>query len=500
MIKIEEFNETYVRVISNEWGEEQHISESFTFFVPGYRYIPSFRNGMWDGKIRLYDLRKKTIYKGLLSDLIKFLKTNDYEFQIDASLKNQTEISTEAVKKYIDDLELYARGDKLEIREYQYEAVDYALQHKRSLLLSPTASGKSMIIMSYIRWHIAKGRNVLIVVPTTMLVEQLYADFKDYSSKNGWNVEDNIGVLYSGKERVFEKPVVISTWQSIASMMKSDQKNFNILVERSDVAVWDEAHTYKANVVLSVMEKFVNTEYRLGTTGTIDDSKINGLTLVGLMGPIYKVTTTKQLMDDGHVVKLDINVIQLQYPDHLKKAYKRMTYVEEINFLVGYAPRNDFIAKLCTKIPGNVLVLFNFVDRHGAVLEELIRSKTDRPVFFIHGGVDTKAREEIRKLLDDHTNAIVVATASLMSTGVNIPSLDNVLFAIPSKATIRIRQSIGRSLRLKEGKAKAVLWDIADNLSWGKWENTTLRHLDARLTIYTKEQFDFTIKKLKIGE
>ena len=499
MIKILPYNETWVRIVADDWGVEQEIQDHFTFMAAGYKYMPSYRNGIWDGKIRLYDLRKKTIYKGLIEEVFKFLRARDYAFEIDLSLNIATGIGREQVVQFVDSLNLHARGEKLPVREYQYDAVQKAIEKKRNLLLSPTASGKSMIIMSIIRWHIQHGRKLLIVVPTTMLVEQLFSDFEDYSSANGFDVSGNMSTLYSGKERIFDKPVVISTWQSIASMMKSDPKNFQALVDRTEVAIWDEAHTYKANVVLGVMEKFINTEYRIGTTGTIDDSKINAMTLTGLMGPIYQVTTTAELMAAKQVSQLDIRVTLLEYSEQIRKAYKGMDYKEEINFLVGYEPRNKFIARLCSTIPGNVLVLFNFVERHGAVLEALIKAQTDRPVFFIHGKVDTDEREEIRKLLEEHNNAIVIATSSLMSTGVNIPSIENVVFAIPSKSTIRIRQSIGRGLRLKDGKLKCTLWDIADDLSYKSYKNTTLRHLDDRLEIYTKEQFDFKIKKLKIG-
>lgn len=501
MIKIIPGNETYVKILCDDWGVEQELSDHFTFMAPGYRYMPAFKNKIWDGKIRLFDSRKKIIYKGLIQEIIKFAKNRKYELEIDVSLKNALDIPTyEQTKGFVDKLNLQGKGEKLDIRDYQYEAIHQAISNERALLLSPTASGKSLIIMSVIRWHILNKRNIMIVVPTTMLVEQLFSDFEDYSSANGWSVEDNCSVLYSGKERVFDKPVVISTWQSLASMMKSDPKNFAAIVERTDAGIWDEAHTYKANIVLSVMEKFINTKYRLGTTGTIDDAKINALTLTGLMGPIYKVITTKELMDNGQVVQLDIKCTLLQYPEHIRKAYKGMTYQEEVAFLVAHEGRNKFISRLASTVKGNTLVLFNFVDKHGAVLEKMIRDMTDRKVYFIHGGVDVDERERIRNVLSTETDAIVVANSALMSTGVNIPSIRNIIFAIPSKSTIRIRQSIGRGLRLdnKNGKTSCTLFDISDDLSYKSFTNTSYKHLEARISIYEKEQFSWSLKKLNI--
>lgn len=498
MLKIVPFNETHVKFVCHDYGIEQELSEYFSFMVPGAKYAPKFKAGIWDGYVRLANLRNKTIYKGLIDEIFKFAKNRHHEIEIDPSLRNSNDFTYEQITEFVDLLKLQGKGRPIVVRKYQYEAVHKALSANRSLLISPTSSGKSMIIYSIIRWHIKMGRKIMIVVPSTMLVNQLFDDFEDYSTANGFIVDENISVLYSGKERIFDKPVVITTWQSVAAMLKNDTKKFQELVGRTEVGVWDEAHTQKSTVVLSVMEKFINTKYRVGTTGTIDDKKINTLTLVGLLGPVYKVISTKELMDAGQVVNLKINCIVLKYPEHICKAYKGMDYTEEIKFLVGYENRNRFIARLVSTIKGNTLVLQNFVEKHGAILVRYIEEITDRKVYFIHGGVDTDDREAIRKVLDTEKDVIIVATSSLMSTGVNIPSIENIVFAIPTKSSIRVRQSIGRGLRLKDGKTHCTLWDIADDLSYKKYTNTTMHHLEDRIGIYAKEQFSYDIKKLLI--
>jgi superfamily II DNA or RNA helicase len=294
-------------------------------------------------------------------------------------------------------------------------------------------------------------------------------------------------------------------WSGISEiqLINNDEDTYNLHVKDNhnyfaNGVMVSNCHTQKSGIASSVMERFILTKYRIGTTGTIDDAKINALVLQGLMGPIYKVISTKELMDNGQVSQLDINCTVLQYPEHIRKAYKGMTYQEEIAFLVAYEPRNRFIAKLASVVKGNTLVLFNFVDRHGAIIEKMIREITDRKVYFIHGGVDVEERERIRNILSTETDAIVVANSALMSTGVNIPSIRNIIFAIPSKSTIRIRQSIGRGLRLNKGKEKCVLYDIADDLSWKSFKNTTQNHLEDRISIYEKESFSWTLRKLTI--
>lgn len=502
MIRVEHYNETHMRVYIDDFGIEQELKDFFTFFAPGYKFHPKVKARIWDGKISLFDSRRKTMYKGLLGLLVKFCKNRSYEFTVDTRLDTRTNVSEEEVKKFVDSLNLSARGNKLEVREYQYQAIHKSIENKRNLLLSPTSSGKSLILYSKIRYHLDNfEQKVLVVVPTTMLVEQLYSDFEDYSSMNGWSVGDNIQTLYSGKEKLFSSNVMISTWQSLTAMMKNQPEEFADLLCKVDVALFDEAHTYKATAVLQTMEKFINTEWRTGTTGTIDSNKINELCLIGLMGPIYKVITTKQLMDAGQVTELKIKALMLTYPEHVRKEMKNMKYQDEVNFIISSDVRNKFITNLANACVGNTLILFNYVDRHGSVLNELIQDKvkgSGRSVHFIHGGTDVESREQIRLAVEKEESSIIIATASLFSTGVNIPSIENIIFAVPSKSTIRIRQSIGRGLRLKDGKSKCTLFDIVDDISYKTWKNTTLKHFAERVAIYDSEQFAWELVKVSL--
>jgi superfamily II DNA or RNA helicase len=116
----------------------------------------------------------------------------------------------------------------------------------------------------------------------------------------------------------------------------------------------------------------------------------------------------------------------------------------------------------------------------------------------VHGGVDGEDRETIRELLKTEQNAIVVASAGTFSTGVNIPSLRNIISASPSKSKIRTLQSIGRVLRKSADKNGATLYDIADDLTWKTKKNFTIMHFVARMAIYNEEKFDYKIYPVNI--
>jgi hypothetical protein len=76
-IVISKLNEVYTK-ITCEKHIAKELSEYFTFFVPGYQFVPAYRNRIWDGKIRLFDLRNNTIYRGLLYYAEEFCKERNY--------------------------------------------------------------------------------------------------------------------------------------------------------------------------------------------------------------------------------------------------------------------------------------------------------------------------------------------------------------------------------------------------------------------------------------
>jgi superfamily II DNA or RNA helicase len=390
-------------------------------------------------------------------------------------------------------LEPMGHGKPIEIRDYQVEAVTEAIRNERILLLSPTASGKSFIIYTTMRHHLEAGRKCIIIVPTTSLVEQLFADFEDYSSANGWKPSYHCQKLYSGFSKDFSKDVLITTWQSVYKQPKAWFNQF-------DVIFGDEAHQFKATSLTTVMGKLTHVKYRIGTTGTLDNKKVHKLVLEGIFGLTHRVTTTKELMDSGTLAKLNITCILLKYDDITRQGRKNNQYADEMDFIVSHEKRNNFICNLALKSEGNTLVLFQFVNKHGKILHKMISEKAHdkRKVFFVSGATETEDREAIRKITETESDAIIVASFGTFSTGINIPSLENVIFASPSKSKIRNLQSIGRGLRLKNGKTECNLYDLSDDLSWKSWKNHTLNHFAERLKTYSEEKFNYKIVEVKL--
>jgi len=488
-LTISKKDEVYAK-ITCEKHIAKELSEYFTFFVPGYQFVPAYRNRVWDGKIRMFNLQTNQIYLGLLPYIELFCEERKYQFDYgDPRPDIEDEYSVYHAKKFIDSLNIHARGEPIEIREHQIDAYIHAMQKRRALLVSPTASGKSLIIYLIFRQlHQYQNLKGLIIVPTTSLVEQLYSDFGDYN--NGEMTE--VHRIYQGKEKDTDKPLTISTWQSLYKLPKEYFHQF-------DYIIGDEAHLFKAQSLTTILTSCVNAKYRIGLTGTLDGTKTHKLVLEGLFGSVKKVITTRELIDKQQVSDFEIKCLVLKHDDEICLQIKDKTYQEEIQYLISNENRNKFIKNLAVSLGNNTLILYQMVDKHGQILYDMIRETKnigDRKVFFVHGGVDANDREEIRRIMEIENDAIVVASFGTFSTGINIRNLHNIIFASPSKSRVRNLQSIGRGLRQSEGKEKAILYDIADDLRYKKHMNFTLKHFVERVKIYTEEKFPFKIYKI----
>ena len=481
-LTVKKKNEVYITIHSEEEHVHRELSDYFTFEVPEAKFLKKNpRYKYWDGTIRLYSPGTGELYHGLR----KHLEMWAYEKQYNISYEKNDWygdvddpndfVSPRGVKTFMDKI------SKIKPRDYQYKAVYEAIKNNRKLLLSPTGSGKSLMIYSLVRYYCATNKKILIIVPTTSLVEQMVNDFVDY----GWSAEDFVHKIYGGKDKNTDKNIIISTWQSI---YKFPKRYFDDI----DCVIGDEAHLFKSKSLTGIMTKLHNAKYRFGFTGTLDGSKTHKWVLEGLFGSCDRVTKTDDLIKSGYLSKFRIKVLLCKHPpQHFE------TYHDEIDYLVEHKGRNNLIKNLVRDLDGNTLVLFNYIEKHGEPLYDLINSnvKENRKVFFVHGGTEVEDREEVRQLTEQENDAIIVASYGTFSTGINIRRLHNIVFASPSKSRIRNLQSIGRVLRKGRMKEMATLYDIADDIGG---QNYTLRHLNERVNIYNEENFKYEVYKVNL--
>ena len=476
-------NEVYLQ-IDCEPHVQYELRDAFSFEVPGAKFHPSYRKRHWDGVINLFSPQTRQIYVGLLDRVIAFCEQYGYTYEFRDNkfyglpYEENPNISPQGVTDWVKTITSYKP------RDYQLHGIYTALKSNRKLIISPTASGKSLMIYALVAYYTQMNEKILIVVPSTSLVEQMYKDFEDY----GFDAENLCHRIYAGRDINTDKPVTVTTWQSIYKLPKTWFSQYNVVIG-------DEAHNFKSKSLVSIMTKLCDAKYRFGFTGTLDGCKTHKWVLEGVFGPSYNTIRTKELMEAGHVAKLDIKVLLLK---HDEKKFDR--YEDEIQYLIGHERRNKYIRNLATGVKGNTLVLFTRVENHGKLLYDLINNKVgeDRHVFFVHGGVDVEEREKVREITEREDNAIIIASYGVFSTGINIKNLHNVIFASPSKSRVRNLQSIGRVLRKGANKTKAMLYDIADDTTKNGRKNYTLNHLIERIKTYNEEKFNYDIININL--
>lgn len=481
-IEIIEIDKCSLRVKAEE-SILRELHEYYTFEVPGYQFTPKFQSGLWDGRIRLFNLWENKLPAGLLIKTIEWAKKNDYSITVENSL-----LPVSIPDSEIDDLYNSLNLPSQIIKEsHQIDLIKKGLQFKRALLLGPTGMGKSLIIYALSKIGIKEtNKKALIVVPTKNLVSQFPEEFKNY----GYDKET---YKFSEKKDVNSNcEIFVSTWHSLYKLPQSFFDKFGIVI-------FDEVHFATAKSVNTLMSKTKNVEYKFGLTATLQDAKCHTLNLQGAFGPIFSATTTKKLIESGKLTPVKIYAILLKHPEDICKKAKTISYHEEIEIITSSVKRNSFLLKFVSKLNGNSIVLFRHV-KHGRLLYESFKkfNSGDRPIYYIDGSIDSNEREEIRQKIEKDQNAILVASFATMSTGVNIKNLFNAIFVHPSAGKIRVLQSIGRILRKLSGKTEARLFDIADDMMHKKHKNTTFEHFLIRLEAYQNEEHPVIFKEIKL--
>lgn len=449
-------------------GIALELWDYFAFKAPNYQFHPKYKAKVWDGKIRLYNLNSGTIYNGLINELQNFSNVMEYTIHVPEEY-NPIPFSVYEAQQEIEKFKL-----PFSPRDYQLDAFIKAVRQQRGVIVSPTGSGKSLILYLLYRHYNLK---TLIVVPTVSLVYQMKSDFVEYGADPATiHTEHAKSDDYQGQQ------LFISTWQSIYEHLPKFFHHF-------DVILGDEAHKFKATSLVSIMEKATKTRYRFGFTGTLNETQVHQLVLNGLFGNIIETTTTADLIDQKHLAELRIKSLILEYPAEDRKNVIKLDYHDEADWVVNNEKRTKFICNLALSLKGNTLVLFQYVDKQGKVLFDQLKANNTKEVFFVAGETEGQEREDIRNTIEQSDNAIIVASFGTFSTGINIKRLDNVIFAFAGRSKIRTLQSIGRVLRISEQKTKATLYDIVDDLKWKSKNNFLLEHYYERYQLYIEENF-----------
>tara|TARA_R110000751_G_scaffold160535_2_gene266175 strand:- start:435 stop:1157 length:723 start_codon:yes stop_codon:yes gene_type:complete len=237
----------------------------------------------------------------------------------------------------------------------------------------------------------------------------------------------------------------------------------------------------------------MHTPHRFGFTGTMPEELIDQWNIIGKIGPILYERNSYELRKDKYVADVKVQVLKLEYIDQPNYPVRLNTPAErynvELDYIIHSDFRNNLIRTLCSKFDKNGLILVDYIE-HGKLIHEHL-SALNKKVYFIRGEVCIEDREKVKGIMEMDDNVIVVAISKIFSTGINIKNLHYIVFAGGGKAKIKTLQSIGRGLRLHKDKSCLIIFDIGDDLRYGR------DHLQKRILHYQKENIEYGVKTIK---
>lgn len=496
-LQIVKVNEVRMRIIA-DMSIREELNDYFKFEDPNYTPNPFSK---WDGIVRLFTKSSGLIDIGLLFEVFKFCKQNQYTLELDPALKYIQDVPDEEIHDFINSLNPKIRTENheyipAETRDYQFDTIAIAMRQSRCVCELATSAGKSFILYVMARYYrqrreaLESPLRTLIVVPSIHLVTQLYDNFEEYAYGNEWKPVVHTQLIFEGATKDISKPIVISTWQGIQDQPKEWFHQFG------DIIV-DEVHTSKSEKLSYILNNCIYADQRLGVTGTLANTKVAGLQVVSHFGAYYKIITARDLINLGYATDIKVKMLELKHAVSDTVGLDG-DYNKEIEYLITHQSRNELIAKLALGLKGNVAVMFERIDAHMMVVYDIL-SAVKKNVFVINGEVKIEVRRQIQKAMEDGEDITLLASYGTMQQGVSIKKLHHLVLAHPSKSYIRVIQTLGRLMRQHSSKEVAWIWDLVDNASYNASRNHALRHSHERYKFYLTERHPVEFMKVALG-
>jgi superfamily II DNA or RNA helicase len=461
-----------IRENFSEFDENAKIKKR----VLNFRYIPT----------RKYCITKSGKYEiGLTSEIIKYIKSVGLPFKLFFT-ESFKEAFASSYSFYEEGLAEIVKPENYQERFYQEDSIKKALKVGKGIFLLKTAAGKTFIMAKLIATinKNLKTNKTLIIVPTIQLVEQTYKDFLYFG------FSDTDLCKWSGSNKLNEEAKIIIASSSI---LLSKSQDVSVL-SKINLLLIDECHVCKKENQINNIFKLIDTKNIFGFTGTLPESKIDEWNIIGKIGPILYELSREEMVKNKFISDAEIKIINVHYndqPEYLESSIMNPTlnYDLENKFTEKSVFRNNLIKSICDKLDKNVLIVIEHLD-HGQTLYDIMSENKYKTIFFIRGDVEIEDREKYKQVMEQENNVVCIAVSKIFSTGINIKNLHYILFASAGKAKVKLIQSIGRGVRLHENKNKLYIFDIADELKYGK------RHIKRRKEIYEEE--GFITKSVKI--
>lgn len=493
----------FLRIIDSTEEELGQFHRSFKKRVRNFFFHPLYKQKKWDGYISFID-KFDRIPLGLYNEVYTIAEKYNYNVSIDNDYLIKDTLDVEDFDKFIEEYYAYM-GDAIKRRDYQVNSAKLILQYKRNVSEIATSAGKTFIMWLIFYYLLKKKlvKKILMIVPNTQLILQSEEDFLQYS--DGFKLfKVKIQNIHGGTEKVkTDSDIIIGTFQTLCKMDKSFFDGINC------VAV-DEAHFTNCTSIKKILSNCNDAEYRFGLTGTLQmDGSAEDYTIQAHLGPLVNKISPHFLFKNKYATPVKVKAIIMDYlSDEMKENLYTLRMNKDLyepskifslekDAIVHDKKRFKFITNYIGKSTKNSLVLFsNIKHKYGKrVYEYLKNAHCDKQLFYVDGSTDPMMREEFKALMEEGTNKILVASFGTMSTGISINSIHNIFLIENYKSEKIIKQTIGRGMRLKDGKTHVNIIDFVDDFSYNGNKNYVLNHFYDRLNIYEREKFEYKIYK-----
>jgi superfamily II DNA or RNA helicase len=394
---------------------------------------------------------------GFKAGLVRYLNEKLSSYQIKLDLPNFEDANKEEI------------FEKFSLREYQREACESILKEKFGIIKLPTAAGKSRIVLAL---AMIMPKPVLIVVPSRDLLMQFFKIFKEYKIKCG---------VYGSNYKIWDDEIMLTTGKSIIGTSKL-LKEF--VCKSCKTLIVDEVH-HSTGKHYAIFGKS-SALYRVGFSATPyikDWSEAKTLKLFANFGGIVYDGTGKEEIEK---VRMKPKVYTYKYKakklsSEFFAAVARRDFKAQREYGITFnEDRNRLILKIADSFRkmGMRIYILTIWTRHVEEFKRLA-SEMNIPVYFLTGEVADNIRSEI---YDKMRNENIIICGTVGGEGVDITTMNVILFADIGKAEIKVIQGLGRPARKDKNKNVAMAIDIQDAIfpKWAKQRNK----------IYAKEGYE----------
>ena len=335
------------------------------------------------------------------------------------------------------------------LREFQRDAIQRLRQsiargHRSPLLVAPTGAGKTICAADIARTAVAKGNHVHIIAPRRELIDQTCQKLDDAGLGCAYGV-----IMADDRRKYSMAQIQVCSIDTLRSRLRKPT-----LVANPSVVIIDEAHLYVTPKRIEVLNQWPNA-IRIGMTAT--PIRFDGVGLSELFDDIINVASVAELIDQGYLVPA--SYYSLSEPDLARVGIRMGDYeLGELADVMGDAKLiGDTVREWIKRASDRRTAVFAVNRAHS---KQLCMEFNAAGVLAEHVDGSMPHDERARIISDFRAGTIqVLCNCQIVQYGFDLPALDCIVLARPTRSLALYLQMLGRGMRPEVGKQNLLVLD-----------------------------------------